>query len=360
VSAGNAVSGRQNATAARPAAGAATQNAASAQAVRATATLAPGQSALAQLRLQDEVLLLPGDRFIVRQFSPVITIGGGVVLDPLARRPAARDAGRVTLLETFEGGDRDEVLAAMAERALLGLGMDEMVGRTGWLEKEIRDTAQKLEAAEKLKAVCAEPLVLLGAKRFHEVKRSLGERVEKFHKENPLLPGMAREDLRASLGKRVRPETFRAALEESAAQRKLELHGEVVKRAGATIALLPEEARAKDTIEKAFAEAGLAVPSVKEVLAKLAIEAKRAEKLLQILLRDKVLVRVSLELIFHRDALALLREKLAAYKKTKGERIAVPAFKDLTGITRKYAIPLLEYLDRERVTRRVADERVIL
>jgi len=95
-------------------------------------------------------------------------------------------------------------------------------------------------------------------------------------------------------------------------------------------------------------------------LAKLTVEPRRSEKLLQILLRDKALHRVTPELIFHRDALAELRAKLSSYKKAKGERISVPVFKDLTGITRKYAIPLLEYLDRERVTRRLGDERVIL
>src|SRR5205814_1218 len=106
--------------------------------------------------------------------------------------------------------------------------------------------------------------------------------------------------------------------------------------------------------------ASLAVPAVTEVLAKLAVEAHRAERLLQILLREKNLVRVSAELVFHRQALAQLREQLAAYKKARGDRISVPAFKELTGITRKYAIPLLEYLDREHVTRRAGDERVIM
>jgi len=133
-----------------------------------------------------------------------------------------------------------------------------------------------------------------------------------------------------------------------------------VKPAGAQVSLLPEEATAKDQIEAAFSSAGLTVPSVKEVLSKLSIEARRSEKLLQLLLRDKALIRITPELIFHRDALAELRRKLASYKKAKSERISVPAFKDLTGITRKYAIPLLEYLDRERVTRRQGDERVIL
>ena len=155
-------------------------------------------------------------------------------------------------------------------------------------------------------------------------------------------------------------ETFRAALEELVAQQKLEAHGEVVKRAGTSINLEPEEARAKEQIEAAFGAAGLAVPGVNEVLSKLPVEAKRAEKILQILLRDKNLVRVTPELIFHQKALAQLRERLAAYKKSKGERISVGIFKELTGITRKYAIPLLEYLDRERVTRRAGDERVIL
>jgi selenocysteine-specific elongation factor len=322
--------------------------------------LAPGQTGFAQLRLQDDVMVLAFDRFIIRQFSPVTTIGGGLVLDPLARRPTVRDTGRVAFLETLERGDKADTLAAMTERALLGIGFEEIIARTGWLENEIRVTAKKLADIGRAKIVSAEPLILLSAKSFNEAGQKIAARIEKFHKENPLLPGISRESLRASLGRRVRPETFRAVLDELLAQKKLEAHGEIVKRAGAAISLDPEEARAKEQIEKAFAAAGLAVPSVKEVLGELSVEARRAEKILQILLRDKSLVRVTPELIFHRDALAQLRDRLSTFKKTKGERISVPGFKELTGITRKYAIPLLEYLDRERVTRRAGDERVIL
>jgi len=189
--------------------------------------LAPGQSALAQLRLQDDVLLLPGDRFIARQFSPVITIGGGAVLDPLARRPSLRDTGRAAFLETLEAGKRDDVLAAMTDRALFGLALEEIVARTGWLDKEIRETAQNLVAAGRVKTVSTEPLILLGKKTFDEVRRKLTERVERFHKENPLLPGIAREDLRTSLGRRVPEETFRTALAELATEKKLDLQGEL-------------------------------------------------------------------------------------------------------------------------------------
>jgi selenocysteine-specific elongation factor len=174
------------------------------------------------------------------------------------------------------------------------------------------------------------------------------------------LPGISREELKASLGRRVRPETFSAALQMLVDQNKLAVQGEFVKKAGAEITLTPAETGAKDQIVKAFAKAGLAVPSVKEVLAQLKIDTVRAEKLLQILIREKVLVRVSAELIYHKEALDSLGGLLAQYKKSKGDKIGVPAFKELTGVTRKYAIPLLEHLDRQRVTRRAGDERVIL
>src|SRR5467141_198796 len=126
--------------------------------------LGPGQSALVQLRFQNDLLLLPGDRFIVRQFSPVTTIGGGVVLDPLARRPTVRDTGRVTFLETLERGDKTEMLAAMTERAFLGLTLEEIVARTGWTAEEISATAKNLLDSGRVIAISAEPLVLLGKK----------------------------------------------------------------------------------------------------------------------------------------------------------------------------------------------------
>jgi selenocysteine-specific elongation factor len=322
--------------------------------------LGPGGSALAQIRLQDDAVLVRGDRFIVRQFSPVVTIGGGVVLDPLARRFTAKDTGRAQFLTTLEMGSNDDILRAMAERHILGIAAEEIIVRTGWIEGEIQSAAKTLADKKLVRIVSSEPLILIAEALFAEIGKKLLARVEHFHKENPLLPGIAREELKASLGRRVRPETFAAALQMLLEQKKITLQGEFIKKAGTEITLAPEELRAREQITQAFAKAGLAVPSVKEVLAQLKIETARSEKLLQILLREKVLVRVSADLIFHREALDALTGLLAHYKKSKGDRIGVPAFKELTGITRKYAIPLLEYLDRQRQTRRAGDERVIL
>jgi selenocysteine-specific elongation factor len=322
--------------------------------------LKPGESALVQLRLADDAVAVRGDRFIVRQFSPVITIGGGAVLDPLARRPSRKDSGRVGYLEILERGVGDEFLRALVERSVLGVGIEEIVSRFGWSEEETKSTADKLAKAAAIRVVSAEPLWLLSEGLFREVMNKLLARVEAFHKQNPLSPGIAKEELRAGVGRRVRLETFQAALDELVRQNKLAAQGELVKKPGTEVTLTAEEAQAKVQIEQAFAKAGLAVPSVKEVLAQLAIESRRAEKILQILLREKRLVRVSQDLIFHAEALEGLGPLLVGYKKSKGEKIGVPAFKELTGISRKYAIPLLEYLDRQRLTRRVGDERVIL
>jgi len=322
--------------------------------------LLPGESAFVQLRLSSDVVVARGDRFIVRQFSPVITIGGGQVLDPLARRPTRKDSEPLQFLQTLLRGSNQQILCSIVQRNILGVSLEEIVARTGWREGEVRAAAESLVKTAAVRQVSAEPLLLLAEPVFQEIARKLLLRVDAFHKENPLSPGVPRQELRAALGRRVRTETFRAALEHLASQNKLLLQGELVKKPGSEVTLTPEEALAKRQIEQAFASAGLAVPSVKEVLTQLAIEGRRAERILQILLREQLLVRVSPELIFHRQALARLPALLQNYKKSKGERIAVPAFKELTGITRKYAIPLLEYLDRQRLTRRTGDERVIL
>ncbi len=321
--------------------------------------LAPGESALAHLRLSEEILLLPSDRFIIRQFSPVTTIGGGTILDAQSRRPSTKDAARTTFLETIERGDHTEILAAMIDRSRTGIPQAEIAARTGWLDLEIQAATHKLITANRAKNV-ADPALLISAPLYDDIRKKILVRVEQFHRANPLSPGITREDLRSGLGRLVRPETFRAALTELAAAKKIDVQGENVKPPGAAIRLDTDEASTKFQIESAFAEAGLTVPAVKEVLAKVPVDAKRADQILHLLLRDKILLRISPELVFHRDALAHLKARLASYKKEKGDRISVPAFKDLTGVTRKYAIPLLEFLDRERVTRRAGDERVIL
>jgi selenocysteine-specific elongation factor len=183
--------------------------------------------------------------------------------------------------------------------------------------------------------------------------------IEDFHKANPLLPGIPKQELRGRAGN-PGGEMFQAVLDDLVKARAVIVSGDLVQRAGREIVLSAEEVRAKELIEREFEGAGLAVPSFATVLEKLPVERQRAQKILQILLREKTLIKIAEDLVFHRTAIARLREMLGKYRKERGQRLPIGAFKELTGVTRKYAIPLLEYLDREHVTRRAGDERVIL
>lgn len=323
------------------------------------AELGAGETALAQLRLETVALLLPGDRFILRQFSPVVTIGGGVVIDPVALRHRRRDPTVRSFLETLDRGNREETLTALVESSSEGLALKEILARTGWTEADVREAVETLAAGERLRMLSRQPLVLASARAVARCASAMREAVDAFHRANPLQTGIPRQDLRGRVGN-PRSELFELALDDLEKGHVVAVSGDLIQRAGRVIELTPEEVRTKELIEGEFERAGLRVPSLSVVVAKLPIEVARAEKILELLLRDKVLIKLGGDLVFHHIALERLRQVLAQYRKQRGERLPIGAFKELTGVTRKYAIPLLEYLDLEHVTRRVGDERVIL
>ena len=321
--------------------------------------LAPGQSQLAQLRLDVDVVVLPEDRFILRQFSPVETIGGGIVIDARARRHRRDDPEARDFLEKLEKGNREDLLAALAEAMPRGFLLEEVRARTGWLEGEIRETAAKLVDRNELRILSEQPFTMASAEAVERCGQAIRETVEQFHSANPLLAGIPKQELRGRVGN-PRPALFEAALADLTKAGAVAVLAGLVQRAGRAIALSPEELRAKELIEKEFEHAGLTVPSVSAVLGKLPVEASRAQKILQILIREGTLVKVTEDFVFHRTAVARLRDLIQTYRRERGDRITVVSFKDVAGVSRKYAIPLLEFLDREHVTRRVGDERVIL
>jgi selenocysteine-specific elongation factor len=312
------------------------------------AALQPGQSAWARIVLREPALLLPGDRFIVRMFSPVVTIGGGVVLDTggVRYRKGDRAGERLRTLAEAPAAGR---IARLVQESKYGMGMAELVTRTGLLEREIE-------------AAAGPPLIVLkhplpwfadGA-WFQAARNRLLAAVGAFHRKNPLLPGIPKQDLRG----RELPDSRAFLIDALLSQAKeIAVEGENVRLASHKLVLKQDEEQARAAIERAFEQAGLAVPATPDVLAKSGVEAARARSLLQILLREKRLIRVSDDLVFHHTAMEKLRSLLAAHK---GARFNVGTFKDWTGISRKYAIPLLEYLDRERVTHREGDERLVL
>lgn len=320
--------------------------------------LKPGEDALVRLRLTEPVLLVPGDRFILRQFSPVVTIGGGTVVDasPIAHLRTRKHADKVveTLRELQRGTPEQVLYARIARQEDLGLTLRDALAETGWHPSQVASAATALVKSGK---VIRAADVLIAKPAFEQAREELIVLVTTFHDANPLVAGMSKGELQERL--ELRLQVFQEVLDDLVRNKKVEVTGETVRAAGRGVVMKDEEAESKRIIEKAFADAGFKVPALKEVLAGLPVDQARAQKIVTLLLRDRVLVKLSDDLVFHRDALADLRRKVIALK-TTSPKIDVPHFKELLGVTRKYAIPLLEYLDRERVTRRVGDERIIL
>ena len=317
-----------------------------------TKQLAPGSNAFARLKLPEPALLLPGDRFIIRQFSPVITIGGGIVLDaapiPRTREPEA-------LLQTLASADRLSVLKARIERrGRNGITLSQLIAETGWTKQSLEaELAPEIKHSRILRIVD----LFVHGPAVSALQELIVASVTAFQKKNSLAGGIAKEELREQA--KASPEVFAAALNLLTQARKIEIAGELVRLPGQGVVLKDDEVESKKKIEDAFSTAGLKVPALYEVLANLKIDKARAQKIVTLLLRDKVLIKISDELVFHRTALEQLR-RLVATQKTKSPRMDVATFKELTGVSRKYAIPLLEYLDREHVTKRVGDAREIL
>jgi len=326
--------------------------------------LPPGATGFVHLRLAEPGLFVPADRFIVRQFSPVTTIGGGSVLDNQPPKHRLGDPAVLESLRVLEQGDpeaRLELLAQQAGEATLAA----LAARTGWRPAEVLRVAKSLEAKNRLTLLGQPPSMLAHQEHFEQLAKRVVEQLEKFHAANPLAGGLQKEELRPKLGAGgaarclPSPTVLNALLQSLATQGKVDVQGETVRLGGRQIHLSPEEVAARDQISTAFQKAGLAVPSAREVLGRLQLDRARAEKLLRILVKENILHKVTEDLVFHESALRGLRE-IVARRKTQNSRLNVADFKTLTGLTRKYAIPLLEYLDRERVTRREGDERVIL
>ena len=316
-----------------------------------------GDSGDARIRFEAPALLTRGDRFILRAYSPPATIGGGVVLDPHPGRGAIRTAaGRARFARLAAASDpREAVTVFVDEKAGTGLSRSALIGRAGLPPEQVDIIARDLQNRGITTPV---GIRLVSSAFLKERSEALIAMVKAHHAAQPLSAGVPREEAREKLFSRGAPEVFDhvvSALEQAG---KL-IARETLSLAGHQLSLSADEQKARDTLDALFREARLAPPDAKSIATGAKLDPSVADRIVKLLVRERVLVRID-ELLFHADALDTLKSDLKA-RKAKGEtRLDVAWFKDRYGTTRKFAIPLLEYLDRERVTRRVGDARVLL
>ena len=329
-----------------------------------TNEIKPGTSGFVQLRLESPVVALPGERFIIRSYSPSRTIAGGGVLDPFASKQRGREvAVTKARLTTLMTADEAEQLAIFADTTgSIGLRRADVTARTGWPDQKITEAVRVAITRD---AVIDAGEVYVSRVAFDSLACATMEEVTAHHRSEPLTRGLARQTLRERLFAPSSPGVFRAVLTHLENSGMLSSEKEFVRAVSHTLTLSPSDATLKERLCAIFSDAALEAPTLEEAFAKTGIERKSAaheRSILQLLIEAGTLKRVANDLFFHKDALERLVAQLRVYAaEHEPERlIDVAAFKDLAGVSRKYAIPLLEYLDREHITRRAGDKRVIL
>ena len=318
--------------------------------------LAPGQTAFARFRLEAPLVVLPGDRFVVRSYSPIVTIGGGTLLDVDPPRFKRRAPALVAHLGLLQTGSPEAVLEEHVRHVGgSGVRLQTLSGRVPFGPGKLRGLLDGLVAGGRVLVVDRD--WYLHPESFARLRALAVGALEAFHRANPLKPGMSREELRGRAGgadERVFASLF-ATLETAGV---VKTERDKVRLTAHEVRLSAEQQRAVDRVEEEFLRAGAAPPSPEEALAHAGLRGDEEHELFQVLVQGGTLVRVKESLFFHARALETIQEKLVALLRERKE-IGPGDIKDLLGISRKYAIPLLEFFDARRVTVRVGERRVL-
>ena len=321
-------------------------------------TLQPGESAYVQLRLKEPALLLSGDSYILRISAPATTVGGGVVLDPFPPRRRRRSNEALELLEAFGQADHQLTIALIIVQGLLsGITFEDILLRSGCTRKAVEAALAALLSSGEVLQVIREPRMFLARGAFETLKKGLVDELTTFLDANPLKEGVGKEELKTRLPKRSDQRFFTPLL--SALERDgivvpdrdiVRLSGKVARKG-----VSGEDLSGK--IALFLQEGGIEPPTVRGVMERFRCDEKAVRDNLALLVRNGEVARISSDLFYSAEALNGLREKLVAHLREKGE-ITPPEYRELTGLSRKFLIPLLEYFDSEKLTIRVGDKRV--
>jgi len=330
--------------------------------------IAQGDTDFVQLRLEIPVAAISGERFIIRSYSPQITIAGGKILDALTIKHRRKDIDEVrkhltNLIKAEAENDKAKQIKLFLETANeKGLTATDLQARTGWLDEILKKAiAENVEKGAIVKAdnfyIARTPFENLKAKTLAEI--------EGYHRREPLTKGILRETLREKIFAHLAPDIFKTTLIHLEQDEKIYAEKDFVRASSHKQELSADEIKVRERLSEIYTKAKLEVATLENVLNE-SIESTKltrehARKIFQLLLNSGEIVKVTEDFYFSKKTIAELIDKIKKFSSKSSDRlIDVAAFKDMAGVSRKYAIPLLEYFDREKLTRRAGDKRLIL
>jgi selenocysteine-specific elongation factor len=319
--------------------------------------LAPGNETVAQLRLDTPVALVKDDRFVIRSYSPISTIGGGKILNPIPLKHKRLKPEEIEALKALDHQEPESVVSFHVEAAgYRGVSFAHLKIMTNLSDKALETVLQGLLSQKTLILVDKESRIYIHNNCYQKLKTDIRRQLAGYHKTHSLKPGMPKEELKTKFPPLLPAKLFNLTMNQMIKEKEIAQEENIIRLASHTVSLGGKQADVKDKILKTYLNTGLQPPYFKELAKSLDIDAKRAKDVLMHLVAEGAIVKVKEELYFHASAIKALKKKLVDFLETQGE-VTTPQFKEMTGVSRKYVIPLAEYFDSTQVTLRVGDVR---
>jgi len=319
--------------------------------------LSPGQSCYAQIRLEEPTAVLRNDHYVLRSYSPVQTIGGGEILSALPVKRKRFSETALAELKSLHTGDLSQVIEVFVSSARFsGVRQDDLPFLTNTSRKKLDGTLQALLSQRKMTQYDREGGLLIHSSFLQKARDEILETITRYHTDNPLRLGLPKEELRSRTEGARNPKLFNYLMSQLNAEQVLVVEKDIVRLKDHRVTLAEDQEKTRKALEKLYRESGLQPPYFKEIKDKYA--GNTASEVIDVMVKEGVLVKVKEDLFFHKQALDDLQERIVDFLKAQGE-MTTQQFKDITGTSRKYTIPLIEHFDRAQLTVRVGDNRVL-
>lgn len=327
--------------------------------------LQPGDEVPIQLLLEEKAVVWPGDRYVIRSYSPVATIGGGAVLGNVSSRkrkrllPRDRKYNQDMYVTLRDGSIEDKALFYLKESRELGLTAGELGIRLGLFGKHLKKALQDPISTKKMVVVDSASQRYVIVEIADDIKNLFVEYLKEYHRTNPLQQGLVKEELRTRLGREIDQKVYNYCMHDLIRKGVVVQEESVVRMAGHEVALKADEQQLRKDLDIWFGTRGLSTPTIKETMEHFEeYPVKLVKEVIGLDIRDGKIIKVSESLYYSKEILEPLIDSVKKHIETNGE-IDAPAFKELTGLTRKFSIPILEYLDRVKITMRIGDKRIL-
>jgi selenocysteine-specific elongation factor len=319
--------------------------------------LKPGESCYAQIRLERPTVLLRRDHYVVRSYSPVRTIGGGEVLNAFPEKRKRFSEAGLSEMRVLSRGDLKDITEQFIRAGRFqGLEQGDLPLVVNASRKKIEEVLKPLLAQKKVMLYDREKGGLIHAEYLAKAREEILSTLTRYHEENPLKGGLVKEELRSRTTGSRNPKLFHYLVQELAGEGTVVQERELLRLAAHRVTLGEGQKEVRRKIEEIYLKGSLQPPYFKEL--KDQFSGNSGLEVLQVMVKDGILIKVKEDLFFHRDVIEGLRNRLVEYLKEKGD-IDAPRFKEMTNASRKYTIPLLEYFDLAQLTVRVGDKRVL-